>query len=59
MPDVPEPTSPALTKNLYVRAADIAEKAMEMLQKDTSRVRYHLPDPTPHDVPDEWFRGPF
>ena len=59
MPDVPEPTSPALTKGFYVRAADIAEKVMEMMGKDPSGARNGLPEPMPHDVPGEWFKGPF
>lgn len=59
MPDVPEPTSPALTKGFYVRAADIASKAFEMMGKDARAVRADLPEPVPHDVPGEWFKGPF
>ncbi|OGT12477.1 MAG: acetoin dehydrogenase [Gallionellales bacterium RIFCSPHIGHO2_02_FULL_57_16] len=59
MPDVPEPTSPALTRGFYVRAADIATKALEMLGKDTNTVKADLPEPVPHDVPGEWFKGPF
>jgi pyruvate dehydrogenase E1 component beta subunit len=59
MPDVPEPTSPALTKNFYVRAADIAIQIMSMMGRDSSSVRVDLPEPTPHDVPGEWFKGPF
>ena len=59
MPDVPEPTSPELTKEFYVRAADIAEKVMKMMGKDFSDVRNSLPEPKPHDVPGEWFKGPF
>jgi pyruvate/2-oxoglutarate/acetoin dehydrogenase E1 component len=59
MPDVPEPTSPALTKNFYVRAADIAIKIMSMMGSDFSCVRDDLPEPIPHDVPGEWFKGPF
>ena len=31
MPDIPEPTSFALTKNFYIRAADIAKKVLEIL----------------------------
>jgi pyruvate dehydrogenase E1 component beta subunit len=59
MPDVPEPTSPALTKGFYVRAADIASKAMEMLGQPSEDIRNSLPEPAPHDVPGEWFKGPF
>ena len=32
MPDVPEPTSPALTKGFYIRARDIAEKIISMCE---------------------------
>jgi pyruvate dehydrogenase E1 component beta subunit len=59
MPDVPEPTSPALTKGFYVRAADIAIKAMSMMSKNFDRVDTDLPEPIPHDVPGDWFKGPF
>ncbi len=59
MPDVPEPTSAALTKGFYVRAADIAEKVMEILGRDFSGVVNALPEPMPHDVPDKSFKGPF
>lgn len=59
MPDVPEPTSRALTSGFYVRAADVAVKVMEMMGKDASRVTQDLPEPMPHDVPGEWFKGPF
>jgi len=59
MPDVPEPTSPALTKGFYVRASDIASKALEMMGRDAGAVKAELPEPIPHDVPGEWFKGPF
>lgn len=59
MPDVPEPTSPALTKGFYIRAGDIAEKVMEMMGRDFSGIKDNLPEPVPHDVPGEWFKGPF
>jgi len=59
MPDFPEPTSPALTKGFYVRASNIAEKVLTMMGKDYSLVKEHLPEPIPHDVPGDWFKGPF
>lgn len=59
MPDVPEPTSPGLTKGFYVRAGDIAMKVMEMIGRDSGNVRSELPTPAQHDVPGEWFKGPF
>lgn len=59
MPDVPEPTSPSLTKSFYVRAADVAAKVLEMMGKNNDRVWEDLPQPQPHDVPGDWFKGPF
>ncbi len=59
MPDVPEPTSPSLTSGFYIRSADIAIKALEMMGMEASQVWRYLPTPIPHDVPGEWFKGPF
>lgn len=59
MPDVPEPTSYGLTRGFYVRAADIAVKVMEMMGRSAEGVREALPEPDPHDVPGDWFKGPF
>lgn len=59
MPDVPEPTSFGLTRGFFVRAGEIAEKAMTMCGKDGSRARHALQEPVPHDVPGSWFTGPF
>ena len=59
MPDFPEPTSPALTKGFYVRAADIAIQVLDMMGMDNSLVKEHLPESVPHDVPGDWFKGPF
>jgi pyruvate dehydrogenase E1 component beta subunit len=59
MPDVPEPTSPALTRGFYVRAGDIAATVLEMLGHESTPARAALPEPQPHDVPGDWFKGPF
>lgn len=59
MPDVPEPTSYGLTRGFYVRAVDIAVKVMEMMGRSAEGIRSALPEPDPHDVPGEWFKGPF
>ena len=59
MPDVPEPTSSSLTKGFYIRAADVVEKIMDMMGRDTSQVRKDLTEPIPHDIPGKWFKGPF
>jgi pyruvate dehydrogenase E1 component beta subunit len=59
MPDFPEATSPALTENYHVRAEHIVEKIGRMLFQDVEfsslgRQRNHS-----HDVPGDWFEGPF
>ena len=59
MPDVPEPTSFGLTKGFFVRGIDIYKNVMAMFGKpETSKVSALL-EPSPHDVPGEWFKGPF
>jgi acetoin:2,6-dichlorophenolindophenol oxidoreductase subunit beta len=59
MPDVPEPTSPALTKGFYIRARDIAQKIIEMCNVELEIPASDLIEPEPHDVPGKWFTGPF
>ena len=59
MPDVPEPTSFGLTKGFYIRAGDIAAKCLEMLNQKKGNLMDDLPEPTPHDIPGDWFKGPF
>lgn len=59
LPDIPSPTSFALTKVYYPGADRIVEVAGEMLGRkvptqDVLSQRKH-----PHDVPGDWFRGPF
>lgn len=59
MPDCPEATSPALTEHYHVRAEHIVRKIGVMLGRDVEsdslrRLRLH-----PHDVPGDWFSGPF
>ena len=59
MPDVPEPTSYGLTKGFYIRAGDIVSKCLEMMEINNENVFHELPEPIPHDVPGDWFKGPF
>lgn len=59
MPDVPEPTSPALTRGFHIRANKIASKALEMMGKDDGDVHTRLAEAQHHDVPGDWFKGPF
>ena len=60
MPDIPEPTSFFLTKKFHIRAADIASRALKMMDKKCPKqLHLELPEPLPHDVPGDWFKGPF
>lgn len=58
LPDCPVPTSPALTKDFYPRAEDIVKLAGKMLGKEL-RTDFKKQRKFPHDVPGDWFKGPF
>ena len=56
MPFAPEPTSYGLTKYFYKSRFDVINKVLKMLKinkKIKSNIIGH------HDVPGEWFKGPF
>jgi acetoin:2,6-dichlorophenolindophenol oxidoreductase subunit beta len=57
-PDVPTPSSYALTKNFYPESHTIAEQIGQLMNisVDTSTLSNSS---QPHDVPGEWFKGPF
>ena len=59
MPDVPEPTSFGLTKGFFVRGINIYQSVMAMFGKLETVKADVLDEPSPHDVPGEWFKGPF
>jgi pyruvate dehydrogenase E1 component beta subunit len=59
MPDAPEPTSFALTKGFYVRAADIVRTVFSMMGIEQPPIGAELYEPDPHDIPGDWFKGPF
>jgi pyruvate/2-oxoglutarate/acetoin dehydrogenase E1 component len=58
-PDVPEPTSFGLTRDFHIRSSLIAESALRLMGAFPEGVSLVLPDPVPHDVPGDWFTGPF
>jgi len=63
MPDVPEPTSFKLTKNFYNTHIDVLEKVFEIF-KVKKRKEYVLDLKSKeknklHDIPGNWFKGPF
>jgi pyruvate dehydrogenase E1 component beta subunit len=60
MPDYPEPTSYALTKNYYHGSFEIAELAHSICHSASPTDEYvSLKVQGHHDVPGEWFTGPF
>ena len=59
MPDMPEPTSFALTRGFYIRASDIAKEVLNILDVKGIDPYHDIPEPEPHDVPGKWFQGPF
>jgi len=56
---VPEPTSFGLTRGFYIRSSNIFQEVMNMLGKTPKSGVSPLVEPTPHDVPGNWFKGPF
>ena len=59
MPDSPEPTSYGLTKKFYKNASDIASKILEILDREEINPFHDIIQPVHHDIPDEFFKGPF
>ena len=59
MPDVPEPTSLALTKNFYTRADDIVISVLKSLRINHKNIKIDINQSEPADVPDPNFKGPF
>ncbi len=60
MPDVPEPTSFALTKNFYINHYDIIKKVFEILKINKKKIKQlNIKKDKFHDVPNNEFKGPF
>ncbi len=63
LPDIPTPSSPALTKDFYPGYRQIIEKILIMLCCQPKEIQAVLKkikdDGKPHDVPDLSFTGPF
>lgn len=58
LPDVPEPTSYGLTKNFYLTADTVINKILSMMDLEEETLPIIRMSET-HDVPGEWFKGPF
>jgi pyruvate dehydrogenase E1 component beta subunit len=59
MPDYPEATSPSMTASYHVRAEHIVEKIGAMLSRKVEFASLTQQRKHPHDVPGDWFSGPF
>ena len=59
LPDYPTPTSPALTKEFYTTAEDIVNAVGKMFSKEIKTNELVQQRTFPHDVPGNWFKGPF
>jgi len=58
-PDCPEPTSYGLSQAFYTEAKDIIISVGEMLGLETLPLEALPPPRLHHDVPGDWFTGPF
>lgn len=59
MPDYPEATSPALTERYHIRAEHIAKSICSMMGCHIDLAQFAQQRVHPHDVPGDWFLGPF
>ncbi len=59
MPEYPEATSPGLTKELYIRSEHIVAEVAMILGLEIDIDDLKLSRSQPHDVPGDWFKGPF
>jgi pyruvate dehydrogenase E1 component beta subunit len=59
VPDHPSPTSPALAERFYPRAEDIVMTVADMLGVGIDTSPLLAARISPHDVPGDWFKGPF
>jgi acetoin:2,6-dichlorophenolindophenol oxidoreductase subunit beta len=58
-PDFPSPTSPGLTKGFYKRAEHIVTEVARMLGRRIDVEPLIAARKVAHDVPGDWFKGPF
>lgn len=58
-PDVPEATSPALTRAYHVQAVHIAEALNHLIGASVDIASLAISETRPNDVPGPWFSGPF
>ena len=59
MPDFPEGTSPALTESYHPGAEHIVAAVTKMLERSIDVSSLSAQRDYPHDVPGDWFNGPF
>ena len=59
MPDSPEPTSFELAKVYYIDVVNIVEGVLDILGKKEMMREVDISKRNPHDVPGDWFKGPF
>lgn len=59
LPDCPTPTSPALSGRYYKWAEDIVLETGKMFGRALDAATIKKQHKGPHDVPGDWFKGPF
>ena len=59
LPDIPEPTSPSLTEHYHVRAEHVAAAIGTLVGQTVETASLAAARRHPHDVPGDWFKGPF
>ena len=57
--DAPAPTSFGLTKKYYISSIEIFDTVLNMLNKPKINSQKIFKKDYPHDIPGDWFKGPF
>ena len=58
LPDIPSPSTPALSKEYYTRTKDVCQM-VEIMCGMKIDMSVFDEEKLPHDVPDPFFKGPF
>jgi pyruvate dehydrogenase E1 component beta subunit len=59
MPDAPEATSLALTEHYHIRAKHVVAAVASLVGKEVETAPLDANRQASHDVPGDWFKGPF
>ena len=57
--DHPSPTSFGLTKHYYNKSSEVYNSVISLLNRKEKKINLDSETKQPHDIPGDWFKGPF